>query len=74
MCVTSLLGGLRADLRPFYGLYSKRFSLYKPLYREKTVYSTTIKDGHKSAHGPHRRDVTHILCKMLFFIEILSFS
>ena len=41
MCVTSLLGGLRADLRPFYGLYSKRFSLYKPLYREKTVYSTT---------------------------------
>ena len=38
------------------------------MYRGKTVYSTT----HKSAHGPHRRDVTHIY--KLFFIEILSFS
>ena len=33
-------------------------------------------NGHKSAHGPHRRDLTHTLCKVteLFFIEILSFS
>ena len=38
------------------------------MYRGKTVYSTT----HKLAHGPHRRDVTHIY--KLFFIEILSFS
>ena len=38
------------------------------MYRGKTVYSTT----HKSAHRPHRRDVTHIY--KLFFIEILSFS
>ena len=37
MCVTSLLGGPWADLWPFYGLYCK------PLYREKTVYSTTHK-------------------------------
>ena len=30
---------------------------------------------HKSAHGPHRRDVTHILRKLsCFFFEILSFS
>ena len=47
-------------------------SFGKPLYSEKTVHSAT----HKSAHGPHRRDVTHILCKVscFFFIEILSFS
>ena len=38
------------------------------MYRGKTVYSTT----HKWAHGPHRRDVTHIY--KLFFIEILPFS
>ena len=31
--------------------------------------------GYKSTHGPHKRDVTHILSKVkCFFIEILSFS
>ena len=33
------------------------------------------KNDHKSARGPHRRDVTHILSKVnCFFIEIVSFS
>ena len=43
--------------------------------REKTVYSTIHKTADKSAHRPHRRDVSHISCKVLklFFIEILSF-
>ena len=55
---------------------SSRFAgvpnLGKPLYREKTVHIKT----HKSARGPHRRDVTHILSKVscFFFIEILPFS
>ena len=35
----------------------------------------TVLNGHKSAHGIHRRDVTHTLSKVsCFFIEILSFS
>ena len=33
------------------------------MYREKTVYITT----HKSARGPRRRDVTHILSKVSCF-------
>jgi len=33
MCVTSLLGVPWADLWPFYGLYSKRFSLYIKVLR-----------------------------------------
>ena len=37
-------------------------SLGKPLYREKTFYIKAI-NGHKSARGPHGRDVTHILNK-----------
>ena len=33
------------------------------------------KNDHKSARGPHRRDVTHILPKVnCFFIQIVSFS
>ena len=57
MCVTSLLCGPWADLWPFNGLYSERFSLYIKVY----LY-------HKSAHGPHRRDVTQILCKVSCFL------
>ena len=36
----------------------------------------TVLNGHKSAHGTHRRDVTHTLSIKVscFFIEILSFS
>ena len=34
------------------------------MYREKTVYITT----HKSARGPRRRDVTHILSKVSCFL------
>ena len=62
-----------ANLRPFslggsVGQLRESPNLGEPLYGEKTVYSTT----HKLAHGPHRRDVTHILCKIsCFFIEIL---
>ena len=41
MCVTSLLCGPRADLWSFYGFLCKRFSQFKPLYREKTVYIKT---------------------------------
>ena len=45
-CVTSLLCGPWADLWPFCGLYCKWFPLYtKPLYGEKTVYSTTTLAG-----------------------------
>ena len=54
MCVTSLLCGPRANLWPFYGFLCKRFSLY-------------IKT-HKSACGPHGRDVTHILSKVSCFL------
>ena len=50
MCVRSLLGGPWADLWPFYGLCSKRFSLYIKLYnREKTVY-VSVKS--KLPHAP----------------------
>ena len=50
MCFTSLLCGPWVDFRPFYGLYGMGFLSHKK--------------GHKSAHRPHRRDVTHILCKV----------
>ena len=43
MYFTSLLGGPRADLWPFYGWYCKRFSLYVKVYRRKTGYNTTHK-------------------------------
>ena len=47
---------------------SSRFAgvpnLGKPLYREETVHIKT----HKSASGPHRRDVTHILSKVSCFL------
>ena len=50
MCVRSLLGGPWADLWPFYGLCSKRFSLHIKLYnREKTVY-VSVKS--KLPHAP----------------------
>ena len=62
-------GVVGANLRPFslggsVGRFAGVSNLGKPLYREKTVYSTT----HKSAQGPHRRDVTHILCKVSCFV------
>ena len=51
------------------------FSPYITLYREKNRLLYNPLNGHKSAHGPHRRDVTYVLCKVsCFFIEILSFS
>ena len=44
---------------------------YGPIYgrfmREKTHTIQTIKKGLKSAHGPRRRDLTHILCKVSCF-------
>ena len=41
----------------------------KTLCREKTVYRTwNPLNGHKSAHRPHRRDVTHIFCKVSCFL------
>ena len=48
---------------PFYGLCCKRFSLRVNLLHYNP------QNGHKSAHGPYRRDVTHILCKVscIFF-------
>ena len=47
----------------FMGFYVNGF-ISKPLYREKTVYIKT----HKSARGPHGRDVTHILSKVSCFL------
>ena len=41
MCVKSLLGGPRADLWPFYGLYSKRISLYIKVYPQASQAHVT---------------------------------
>ena len=54
MCVTSLLCGPWADLRPFYGFLCKRFSL-------------SINRLQQLPHGPHRREVKHILCNVNCF-------
>ena len=45
-------------------------SIYKGLYREKTVYIKTHKMAiNRSVRGPHRRDVlTHILSKVSYFL------
>ena len=74
MCVTTLLCGQWADL------YCKRSSLsictcIVCIERENRLQYNPL-NGHKSAHGLHRRDLTHTFCKVaeLFFIEILSFS
>ena len=49
MCFTSLLRGPWADFRPFYGLYGIGF------LSQKKAINRPIE---------HRRDVTHILCKV----------
>ena len=46
---------------------SNGFSLYIRLYREKNRLLYNPLNGHKSAHGPHRRDVTYVLCKVSCF-------
>ena len=44
-------------------------SIYKGLCREKTVYIKTHKMAiNRSVRGPHRRDVTHILSKVSYFL------
>ena len=44
------------------------------IQRENRLHKNPL-NGHKSARGPHRRDVTTILRKVsCFFSEILSFS
>ena len=45
MCVTSLLCGQRADLWPFYGFLSKRFSLYIKVYGLRTNTDAYFKLG-----------------------------
>ena len=37
------------------------------LYIERKTFTVQPMNGHKLAHGPHRRDVTHILCKVSCF-------
>ena len=67
---------------PIYGFLCKRFALQiTVILRENRLHKNqepikNPQNGHKSARGPHRRDVTHILSKVscFFFIEILSFS
>ena len=74
--IVRYLGGIWTRLEQLERIYgrfpsvdqSSRFAgvpnLGKPLYREKTVYIKT----HKTARGPHRRDVTHILSKVSCFL------
>ena len=43
--------------------------------RSQAIYSLqyTPLNGHKSTHGPHRRDVTHILCRVSCFYGNFDF-
>ena len=56
-------------------------NLGKPYVERENRLQYNQWNGNKSAHGPHRRDVTHILCKVSCFFffciiifEILPFS
>ena len=73
MCLKSLLCGPRANLWPFYELYCKRFSLY--IYgRFMGFYVNGFLSFYKSARGPYRRDVVHILSKVsCFFLKSFHF-
>ena len=54
VCFVSPVWSMGPIYGRFMGFIVTGFPLYKPLHREKTVYSTTQKNGHKSARGPHR--------------------
>ena len=62
MCVTSLLCDPWAHIWPLYGLYCKRFSLYRANRFQHLL------NGHKSARKPHRKEETHNLSKVSRFL------
>ena len=76
------LGGIWRRLEQLEGIYGRFLlvdpraaSLECPTFRREHRLHKNPENGHKSARGPHRRDVRHILRKLsCFFIEILSFS
>ena len=70
------LSGIWRQLEPLERIYgrfpsvdpSRRFAgvpnLGKPYIERENRLQYNPLNGHKSAHGPHKRDVTHILCKV----------
>ena len=48
--------------------------VHGPIYGRFMGYTVNGFLSYKSAHGPHRRDVTHFMYVKLYFIDILSFS
>ena len=59
------IGAVGANLRPFPSTDPSVASLETP---EKTGYIAKKKNGNRSAHGPHRRDVTHSVSKVSCFL------
>ena len=71
------LGGIWRRLEPLERIYGRFpsvdpsgrfagvFNLGKPYIDRENRLQYNPLNGHKSAHGPHRRDVTSILCKVI---------